>query len=135
MTPVRPPFLGDLELAVMEHLWSTRPRDAKAVHRALGSARGITLNTIQSTLRRLAEKGLLVRTKVSHAHVYAPRFDRDVFYRDVLHGVVDQLMSGRADAMVAAFVDVTEKAGVDQLERLEKLVAERLQKRNGKRGS
>ena len=29
----------------------------RSVHRALGKRRGITLNTIQSTLKRLFEKG------------------------------------------------------------------------------
>ena len=131
--PVRPPFLGDLELAVMEHLWSRRSADVKAVYRAIGHPRSITLNTIQSTLKRLLHKGLLVRTKVSHAHVYSARYSRDVFYRDVLHGVVEQLMAGRADAAVAAFVDFAEAAGVEQLTRLERLVNERLDAQEGKR--
>jgi len=119
----------------MELLWSRGPSDAKAVHRVIGGPRSITVNTVQSTLKRLAKKGLLVRTKVSHAHVYAPRFDRETFHRDVLHGVVEELMAGRADAMVAAFVDVTERAGLQQLQRLERLVAERLEARKGRRGS
>jgi len=33
--------------------------DAKAVHSIIGTQRGITLNTIQSTLERLHDKGLL----------------------------------------------------------------------------
>jgi len=133
MAPVRSPFLGDLELAVMEYLWSRRSADVKAVHRGVGERRSITLNTIQSTLRRLADKGLLVRTKVSHAHVYAPRYPREVFHRDVLHGVAEQVMSGQADAMVAAFVDFAEQAGPGQLERLERLANERLEAQQGKR--
>ena len=36
MKPARPPFLGDLELAVMDHLWSNGGRDAKTVHGGLG---------------------------------------------------------------------------------------------------
>jgi len=54
-------------------LWHGGEGAAKAVHKGLGQARGITLNTIQSTLKRLFEKGLLSRDKVSHAHVYRPR--------------------------------------------------------------
>ncbi len=113
----------------MEYFWSHRPADVKRVHRAVGERRSITLNTIQSTLRRLADKGLLVRTKVSHAHVYAPRLPREVFYRDVFHGVIQQVMAGDADAAVVAFVDVAEQAGGEQLTRLERLVAERLSNR------
>jgi hypothetical protein len=43
--------LGELEKAVLEHLWSVEAADAKAVHSIIGTQRGITLNTIQSTLR------------------------------------------------------------------------------------
>jgi DNA-binding HxlR family transcriptional regulator len=77
--PVRPPLLGQLESSVMELLWAGGDGEAKAVHAALGRRRGITLNTIQSTLKRLFEKGLLSRDKVSHAHVYRPRVDRQEY--------------------------------------------------------
>jgi hypothetical protein len=41
------------------------------------------------------------------------------------------MVNGQTDALVAAFVDLTERAGVDQLQRLEALVAERLRQRDG----
>jgi predicted transcriptional regulator len=109
----------------MEHLWDGGEGEAKAVHAVLGRRRGITLNTIQSTLKRLFEKGLLERDKVSHAHVYRARVTREEFHRSALGELVGELMGGEADAMVAAFVDLTERAGVEHLERLEALVAER----------
>jgi predicted transcriptional regulator len=126
MSSPRPPFLGDLELAVMDHLWSRGGQDAKQVHRAIGRGRRITLNTIQSTLKRLFEKGLLDREKVSHAHVYSPCITRADFHRGALQEVVDRLMGGRSDAMLSAFIGVAEQVGQEQLEQLEKLVADRL---------
>lgn len=131
MTAKRP--LGELEAAVMNHLWSGRDGEAKAVHAALGKRRGITLNTIQSTLKRLFEKGLLARDKVSHAHVYRPRITREDFHRGLLDELVSDLMRGEGDTFVAAFVDVTERAGPEHLARLEALVAERRRSRH--RGS
>lgn len=126
MHRARPPVLGDLELAVLDHLWSHGREDAKAVHRSVGRGRRITLNTIQSTLKRLFEKGLLEREKISHAHVYAPRVSRAEFHRGAVQEVVDRLMGGNADAMLSAFLDVAERIGPEQLEQLERLVAERL---------
>jgi predicted transcriptional regulator len=123
--PVRPPLLGELESSVMDFLWDGGEGEAKAVHRGLGASRGITLNTIQSTLKRLFEKGLLARDKVSHAHVYRPSMTRDEFQRGALDKLVGALMGGEAAAMLSAFVDLTERAGPKHLERLEKLVAER----------
>ncbi|MBK7772846.1 MAG: BlaI/MecI/CopY family transcriptional regulator [Sandaracinaceae bacterium] len=109
----------------MNQLWTAGEGDAKAVHTALGKRRGITLNTIQSTLKRLFEKGLLERDKVSHAHIYRARVSREEFHRGLLGELVGDLMHGQADAVVAAFVDLTERAGPEHLERLEALVAER----------
>jgi predicted transcriptional regulator len=112
----------------MNHLWSGGDGEAKAVHAALGARRGITLNTIQSTLKRLFEKGLLARDKVSHAHVYRARVSREEFHRDLLGELVGDLMQGQAEAVVSAFVDLTERAGPEHLARLEALVAERRRK-------
>jgi predicted transcriptional regulator len=119
------PELGELETSVLEYLWSVAGADAKDVHVALGKRRGITLNTIQSTLKRLFEKRLLERDKVSHAHVYRARLTREEFHRTALEEIVLGLMRGEASSMVAAFVDLTERAGPEHLERLETLVAER----------
>lgn len=127
MNANNPPFLGDLELAVMDHLWTHGGQDAKQVHRAIGRGRRITLNTIQSTLKRLFEKGLLDRDKVSHAHVYTASVSRTDFQRGALKEVVDRLMGGKSDAMLSAFIGVAEQLGPEQLERLERLVADRLQ--------
>lgn len=112
----------------MTYLWSGGEGDAKAVHTALGKRRGITLSTIQSTLKRLFEKGLLERDKVSHAHVYRARVSREEFHRGLLGELVGDLMHGQADAVVSAFVDLTERAGPEHLARLEALVAERRRK-------
>jgi predicted transcriptional regulator len=123
--PVRPPWLGELESAVMDYLWAGGDGEAKAVHKALGERRGITVNTVQSTLKRLYEKALLARDKVSHAHVYRPRIAREDFQRGLLDQLVTELMRGEASAMVSAFVDLTERAGPEHLARLEAMVAER----------
>ncbi len=130
--PIRPPLLGELETAVMAHLWLDGEGDAKAVHVALGKRRGITLNTIQSTLKRLFEKGLLERDKVSHAHVYRARVTREEFHRGLLGELVGDLMNGQAEVVVSAFVDLAERAGPEHLARLEVLVAERRER--SKRG-
>ncbi len=118
-------LLGELELAVLECLWDSGGADAKEVHGKLGQTRGITLNTVQSAMKRLHEKALLRRTKVSHAFVYEPALTKEDFQRDAVGEVVEALLHGEADAMVAAFVDVAERAGGDTLAQLERLIADR----------
>ena len=109
----------------MNQLWTSGEGAAKEVHAALGKRRGITLNTIQSTLKRLFEKRLLERDKVSHAHIYRARMSREEFHRGLLGELVGDLMHGQADAVVAAFVDLTGRAGPEHLACLEAMVAER----------
>ena len=118
-------LLGELELAVLDRLWETGESDAKSVHTKLGRRRGITLNTVQSAMKRLHEKGLLKRAKVSHAFVYSPALSREAFHREAVGDVVAALLHGEADAMVAAFVGVAERAGDETLAQLEALIADR----------
>ncbi|GMV44395.1 MAG: hypothetical protein AMXMBFR64_61110 [Myxococcales bacterium] len=127
--PDLPPTLGELELAVLDVLWQRGESDVKDVHDLLGRPRGITLNTVQSTLKRLHEKGMLRRQKVSHAYLYAPAMTREDLHRLALRQVVERLMDGEPGAMVSAFVDLTERAGAEHLERLEELVEARLRAR------
>lgn len=109
----------------MEHLWARGAADAKAIHGAIGERRRITVNTVQSTLKRLHGKGLLLRDKVSHAYVYAPRHTREEFQRRALDQLLGAVVGREPEAMLAAFVDLTERAGEEHLARLERLVAER----------
>lgn len=125
MRPTPWGLLGELELAVLDGLWDSGELDAKSVHAKLGRRRGITLNTVQSAMKRLHEKGLLKRAKVSHAFVYSPALSREAFHREAVSDVVAALLHGEADAMVAAFVGVAERAGDETLAQLEALIAAR----------
>ena len=75
-----------------------------------------------------------MREKVSHAYVYAPKIGRKEFHRRVLREVIDVVMDGEPDSMLAAFVDLTERAGPEHLERLERMVEARLKNRKDDNG-
>lgn len=134
MPKARPVVLGDLERSVLDQLWSGGPQDVKACHHAVGRSRKITLNTVQSTMERLFRKGLLRREKVSHAYVYEAALRREELGARLARDVV-RAIAGAAEpgAMVAAFVDLAERAGDDALERMERLVAERRALQRGRR--
>jgi predicted transcriptional regulator len=109
----------------MEHLWAQGAGDVKSVHAAL-KARRITVNTVQSTLRRLFDKQLLRREKISHAHVYSPRSTRQAYHRQVLAEVVGDVLRGEAGAALSAFVDLAAEVDEAHLRTLEQLIAARL---------
>ena len=118
-------IVGELEAAVLEHLWSRGADSVKGVHQALGVRRGIKLNTVQSAMERLYRKELLAREKVSHAYVYRAGVTREQLSTRVIGEVVQQLSHGQPNVMLSAFVSLAEREGDDALAQLEALIAER----------
>jgi len=125
MLPVKRPYLGELETAVMEHLWSSGSGDAKSVHDKVGTKREISPNTIQSTLERLFRKKLLSREKIGHAYVYSAAIQRGELMTQLINEVVNTLSDGKSDYMLSAFVDFAARTDESSLDRLEQLIAER----------
>ena len=114
--------LGELELCVMERLWESAPSNAKAMHLAIGKVRGISHNTVQSTLERLFRKKLLDREKVSHAYVYSPAVSRDGLISRMVSEVVETL-SNSNEGLVSAFLDVAGRADEKTLDELKRVIA------------
>ncbi len=115
------PTLGDLEKAVLEHLWRAGEADVIQAHRAVGTTRGIGVNTVGSALERLHRKGLASRIKISHAYSYKPVLDRDEFRARRVAEVVGGTRALASRGLLSAFVDlvaVTDDAALDQLEAL-----------------
>ena len=124
--------LGDLEQAVLELLWQHGALNPIEVHRALGEARGISVNTVSSALKRLHEKGLLHREKVSHAYVYGAAVSRGELQRQLIGAIAATFGDGERSGLLAAFLDVAEEGGEETLRRLEAMIAARLD--GGRRG-
>lgn len=121
------PVLGELETAVLDHLWDCQQASAKAVHAALGPQRGCSLSTVQSTLERLHRKQLVSRHKSSHAYTYAPCVERDVLVARLMRDVMDRF-NGDFAASLSAFVDGADDLDEQTVEKLDALLRER---RNG----
>ncbi len=124
MKILKRPYLGELEMAVLEHLWSNGEFDAKDVHATLGRVRGISHNTIQSTLERLFKKKLLTRKKVSYAYVYQSAVARDELMGQMINDVVKTISKDNTDGMLAAFVDIAARTDNAHLDKLEQLINE-----------
>jgi predicted transcriptional regulator len=126
----RLPRLGELELAVLEYLWSVGEADVIATHAAVGTRRKITVNTVGSALERLFRKQLVERDKVSHAYRYRPALDAEAFAaRRVLDAAGGVRTLTRA-GLLSAFVDLLADVDEGSLDRLEALIAQK----RGRRG-
>lgn len=114
--------LGELEVAVCNALWDVGEADVRTLHELVGLPRGISSNTIQSAMERLYRKGVLRRTKVSHAYVYAPAMSRAEFATGVIDGVAKALGNVGTRPLLAAFVDHAEKVAPETLDELEAML-------------
>lgn len=125
-TTSTPPPLGDLEVAVLEHVWNNESASAKEAHAVLGVPRGIALNTVQSAMERLFRKGLLSRSKSGHAFQYSARVAR----QELVAGLINEVL-GRfgadSSAALAAFVEVARGLDEDALSAFESELAKRHQ--------
>lgn len=115
--------IGELERAVLEHLWRVGESDVASIHKALGRRRGIAANTVGSALERLHRKRIVARWKVSHAYRYAPLFDRDGFRALRAAEAAGGVRELASEGLLAAFVDLVAQTDDDALDRLEALVA------------
>ncbi len=121
------PPIGELEMAVLEHLWRAGEADVLETHAVVGRRR-ISPNTVGSALERLFRKGLVVREKVSHAYRYRAAVTREELTArrvvDAAGGLAELSQAG----MLSAFVDLLADVDEASLDQLEKLIAEKRSK-------
>jgi predicted transcriptional regulator len=120
------PPLGDLEVAVLEYVWSSGDASAKEAHAALGAARGISLNTVQSAMERLFRKGLLSRVKASHSFRYSARIGREELVATLIGEVLGRF-GADSSAALAAFVEAADDLDEAALRGLEAKLRKRRQ--------
>lgn len=107
--------LGDLERAVMDHLWSTaEPQTVRQVHDALLVQRDLAYTTVMTVLQRLAKKKLVSQIRDDRAHRYTPVHGRDELVAGLMVDALDQ--AADSDDRQAALVHFVERVGVDEAE-------------------
>ena len=96
---------GDLENGVLAALWSARdPLTPREVHRLLGC--DLAYNTVQTTLVRLREKGLVRRIAHGRGHRYAPTKDPEELAAERMHRLLEAGPDRRS--VLRRFVDTLE---------------------------
>src|ERR1700761_3118482 len=115
--------LGDLERAVMDHLWSApEPQTVRQVHEALAARRDLAYTTIMTVLQRLAKKNLVSQIRDDRAHRYAPVHGRD----ELVAGLMVDALAQAEDSggRQAALVHFVERVGADEADALRRALAE-----------
>ena len=110
-TGVRAP-LGDLEMAVMRHIWPCGDGGCLAaeVQEALDKDRPIALTTVLTTLNRLADKGILTREREGKAYRYRTALTEEQIQQRVVEGVLGDLMARFPKAVASYFAQQQKRA-------------------------
>lgn len=112
--------LGDLERAVMEHLWSATPAQpegltVREVHDAIGVERGLAYTTLMTVLDRMAKKDLVARERDGRAWRYTPASTREELTSETLHHTLGELAGGERRSALLHFLDQSSPAELAEL--------------------
>ena len=115
--------LGELERAVMDHLWAAgEPLTVRQVHEALSAERDLAYTTVMTVLQRLARKNLVSQIRDDLAHQYVTVNGPDELIAGLMVDALDQA-AGSVDRQ-AALVHFVERVGADEAEALRRALAE-----------
>lgn len=110
--------LGPLETEIMELLWKEQLGTVKKIHRVLQERRDIAYTTVMTTMSRLAEKGILQRTRDGLAYLYRPAVTEEEFVSMFVKQVLDGLLDDFTDVTVGYVLDYMARHDPTQLRQL-----------------
>lgn len=125
----QPQVLGELEARVMEIIWSKGPLTVRQVHRALEQERDLAYTTVMTVMTRLAEKGVLAKTKQGNAFLYTARLEKEAFQMEAARNIFTSLLKGFGGAVVQPLAESLDHLSDAELDELMRLVEA---KRHGK---
>jgi predicted transcriptional regulator len=117
--------LGPLETEIMQLLWKEQTGTVKKVHKSLQQRRDIAYTTVMTTMSRLAEKGVLLRSREGLAYVYRPAITETEFIVMVVQQVLDGLLDDYSDITINYVVEYLARNDPTQLQKLRREIRER----------
>lgn len=98
--------LGQLESLVMDAVWAAPgPLSVSDVQETLDQGHAPAYNTVKTTMERLAEKGILRRSRSGKAYLYRADATREELERRIVAGALDRLVQQFPDAVASFFVE------------------------------
>jgi predicted transcriptional regulator len=112
--------LGDLERAVMEHLWETAQshpdgQTVREVHDSIGVERGLAYTTLMTVLDRMAKKELVHRERDGRAWRYTAASTREELTSETLHHTLGELARDTRRTALLHFLDESTPEEIDEL--------------------
>jgi predicted transcriptional regulator len=112
--------LGDLERAVLEHLWVEGPSHpegltVREVHDVVGVQRDLAYTTLMTVLDRMAKKGLVSRERDGRAWRYTAASTRDELTSETMRHALGELAGTERRSALLHFLDESTPEEIDEL--------------------
>lgn len=116
--------LGDLQLRIMKILWLRSEATVTDVLGDLTGASELAYTTVATMLRKMEAKGLVTHRIEGRSFIYRARVKEEEVTRTMADHFVERLFEGSLTEVVSHLLS-TREVSKDELETLERLIAER----------
>lgn len=123
--------LGDLQLRILRVLWERQAASVQEVHEALG-VQQFAYTTIATMLRKMEDRRLVGHRVQQRRYIYFPLVTEAQVARSAASDFLERLFQGSLSAAVCHLLD-TSRVSREELEELERLIAQRKQELTQKR--
>lgn len=100
--------LSQLELQLMETLWSKGPSTVQDVQTALAETNPLAYTTVQTVLNTLERKGKAKRTLDGRAYVYEASISKDSILKQAIRDLAERMFSGSSEELVMSLIKIRE---------------------------
>ncbi|MGA3179958.1 MAG: BlaI/MecI/CopY family transcriptional regulator [Verrucomicrobiota bacterium] len=119
--------LGELQLKIMQALWDRPDATIAQVRAAVSPDASLAHSTIATMLRKMEARGLVKHRLLDRKFLYRALVREDVVARKMSEHFIERLFEGSLADMVSHLLK-TQDISRQELERLEKLIAEQKRK-------
>ncbi|MDX1981410.1 MAG: BlaI/MecI/CopY family transcriptional regulator [Bryobacteraceae bacterium] len=123
MSHIQEESLGELEQAILQHVWREGPCTADDCRQALEPERVLKDSTVRTVLRRLEEKGFVRHTTEGRTFFYEAARRPNQVAASAVKGIVDRFCGGSLEQLLVGMVD-NRMLSRSELERLAKKIAQ-----------
>jgi predicted transcriptional regulator len=122
--------LGELENAIMHLVWSHKNEVSVSDISAAMPSHQTAYTTLKTTMERLADKGILKRTRQGKAYFYRAAISQDELERRIVSETLDHLMEHFPAAVASFFVRPDVHVSEDRLDLLREAIQRQQENRD-----
>ncbi len=124
--------LGELQRAVMEHVWEHGESTVQQVREGLAARGPLAYTTVLATMQKLEARGWLTHRAQGRAYVYAPARSRRLAGGSSVRHFVERVFNGDRVALIQHLMDDRALSG-SELAELQRLIDAKRKEAAGER--